>query len=46
MRLFRVVYDTVWFRCHPITGPITGGDPLPVMYPTWAMAWHLANMYD
>ena len=43
MKTLRVLYETVWFRCHPITGPVSPADPSPVIYPTWRMSYELAK---
>ena len=43
MKWIKIAYDTVWFKLHPITGPVDPGDPTPVCYPTWRAAWDVAR---
>ena len=43
MKWLQLVYETVWFRCHPITGPVAPDDPMPTIYPTWRQAWETAK---
>ena len=40
----KIIYNTIWFRCHPITGPIAPDDPMPVTYPSWRAAWDVARI--
>lgn len=44
MRLLHLIYLTIWFRCHPITGPVAPDDPMPPLYPTLAHAYELARL--
>lgn len=41
-----ILYDTIWFRVHPFTGPVAPNDPCPNVYPTWRQAFNLARMFN
>lgn len=43
MKLLRIAYNTIWFCCHPITGPVSPTDSMPTIYPTWRQAFELAR---
>lgn len=42
-KLFCIIYDTVWFKVHPITGPVAPDDPMPTIYMGWCAAYRLAK---
>ncbi len=39
MKWLHILYDTIWLRCHPITG----GEDIPTIYPSWRAAWTVAR---
>ncbi len=43
MTWLHIIHDTIWFRCHPIAGPVAPDDPMPAVYPTWRGAFGLAR---
>lgn len=43
IRVLRILCETIWFRYHPITGPVAPDDPMPVCYMTWREAFSLAR---
>lgn len=43
IRIIKIAYDTVWFKVHPITGPVAPDDPMPVVYMGWREAYSLAK---
>lgn len=40
MTWIKIIYDTVWYRCHPFTSDEHGHG----MYMTWRTAWELARI--
>lgn len=43
LRRWFIFYEAlVWFKTHPITGPVADDDSTPVIYPTWTQAFYLA----
>lgn len=42
MKYLIVLRETLWFRCHPITGPVDADDPTPTIYFSWREAFDLA----
>ena len=47
MKWLHIIYDTIWFRCHPIIGPVAPDDPMPVVYFSLREAFDFAKfMHD
>lgn len=45
MNYLKLISNTIWFRCHPATGPVAPDDPTPTQWFTWREAFELARMF-